>query len=197
MPESTRNHKSDKVRSRLLRAPQSRSLLRQLVGAVTLLGKGLGILLFLLGAIQTFAYFLPDVSIKPQEVLNASDPETVPFEVTNNGILTLYNVTTWCRFAHSAPNDKATYLTLVNSIAKELKPKEHTTALPCALHSMIPETSGIHIKNPVHVVEIDVSFRPQFAWFNRGVIQAFVAMPDAKGSWHWYPTARSLTDEGK
>jgi hypothetical protein len=41
------------------------------------------------------------------------------------------------------------------------------------------------------------SFQPQFAWFKRGVIQAFVAMPDAKGSWYWYPTARSLMDEGK
>jgi hypothetical protein len=207
----------NKARTQPLRALQPNSRTRR---AAILFGKALSsswkaivFVLFLLGAWRTLAYFLPDVSIQPKEVLNPSDPYVVPFEITNDGVVTLYNVATWCRFpqqvhydagsAYSAPNGHASdltiaNLTIVNQTAKELRPKEHTIATPCAFRSMLPKSVGgahFDFENPSHEIEIGVAYRPEFFWFIERTFQAFVAVSDAKGGWHWYPAARSLTDE--
>ncbi len=147
-------------------------------------------MLVFLSGLALFLQFSPRVVLTPSESLDPTNPFFSPLILSNDGYLSIYNVSYGCRvkdveWANNSSMSMDVDAQFVHSGQRpvpEIRPAGKTT-IDCA-HAGQTINRNIPVKSAR--IEVIVNFRPRL-WFTRNETFSFETVTDKAGTLRWIP----------
>ncbi len=124
--------------------------------------------------------FLPKLSVDISGSLRSRDPMGTVFAVSNDGVLSIYDITVDC-----GVNDvRAPNVTIQGNIAFRF-PQSHATVLSPGHKMTTPCANAVVIQSTSAKITIIVDYRPPLVWWHRTEQFPLEAERSEGGTWIW------------
>jgi hypothetical protein len=146
----------------------------------------------ILGLVGTYYLFRTKLTIEPDATLDPKNPLVTPFRITNDGVLSIYDVDRSCDIRLiKASNITVSNVNVINAVPKipKLRTGEQTSlTIPSFPNRVIPIVPTLPFENVD--VEIVVKYKTLFR-LQREIRSRFDVMVLSDGSYQWFHKALS------
>jgi len=194
-------------------------MLRKIRGKLTF-GRVIAVTITVIGITSAYVtilgYWSPRISVQPLSNLDPKDALSTRFSATNQGAMSIYNVSMGCRFIncrvmhYAAPTDGSTEKSsfIVLSKRKDSDPKEPqlgeiSEMFPALTYDEVAPLRSTTLELPFSApgeddidIEIIVDYRPAWFPFTRHESFRFVSKVGKDGQVHWLPRPDLDLDSG-